>query len=160
MIRGGSEGLELGAVSLGWVVTILCGSVFGGVSGLITGAVGGSLGLLTTATAIGTLLSGFLAHVVGGFCAARSARTSGRLNGAMIAVLGLVVGLVPTITFAVFGGISGAGLAMPQVSFGAAAGSLLAAAFLFLFNLLGGYIGGGLGERSTVGHQTRDRSTG
>ncbi len=160
MIRQRIGGLKLAAVSLGWVVAVLFGSVFSGIFGLIAGMVGDPQHLIPTLVAAGgSLLSGFLAYLVGGFCAARSARTSGGLNGAMIAVLALIMGLLPTVTFTVFSGLSGATLAVPQMSFGAAGGSLLAALILFLVNLFGGYVGGRLGERSTVGHPTRGRSS-
>jgi len=155
------EGLSLGAVSLGWVVAVVSGTVFGGALGLLAGAVGGSAGslLATVALAIVTPLSGFLAYLVGGYCAARSAGRSGGLNGAMIPVLGLAMGVMPSITFAVFGGLSGAALAVPRVDFGTATSSLLAALVLFLVNLLGGYVGGRLGGRAAASPRPSARSS-
>jgi hypothetical protein len=151
MSRTRTEGLKLGAVSLGWVVSIVGIAIFGGVLGLIAGAFGDGLGLLSTVAATSaSMLAGFLAFLLGGFSAARYAQASGGLNGAMVAVLSLVMGLFPAITSAIFGGLSGAALVVPQVNFGAAAGSLFAALILFLVNLAGGYVGGRLGEPSTA----------
>lgn len=159
-MRAKSAGLKWAAVCLGWVVSIVASAVFGGVLGLIASAFSGSPGVLSTVAATAaSLLAGFLAFLAGGFFAARSAGTSGGLNGAMIAVLALIMGLLPSVTFTIFSGLSGATLAVPQMSFGAAGGSLLAALILFLVNLLGGYLGGRLVERSTVGHPTRGRSS-
>lgn len=156
MITERSERLNLGAVSLGWVVAIISGAVFSGILGLISGAFGESQGLLSTLFAAGgSLLSGFLAYLVGGFCAARTARASGGLNGAMVAILALIVGLLPSVTFAIFGSLSGAALAVPRVTLGMAAGSLVAASALFLVNLLGGYVGGKLGQPSTANPEAR-----
>jgi len=155
------EGLSLGAVSLGWVVAIVSGTAFGGVLGLVAGAIGGSAGpsLSTGALVVVTPLSGFFAYGLGGYCAARSAGGSGSLNGAMVPVLGLVVGLVPSVAFAVFGGLSGAALAIPRVDLGAATSSLLAALALFLVNVLGAYIGGRLGGRSKANPLPRVESS-
>lgn len=158
MITQRLEGLKLGAVSLGWVVAIICGTVLGGILSLIAGAFGESQGLLPTLVAGGgSLLSGFLAYLAGGYCAARSARISGGLNGAMIAILALIMGLLPSIIFAIFGGLSGAALAVPRVSLEVAAGSLFGALILLSVNLVGGYIGGRLGESSAVGRQRAGR---
>ncbi len=156
MGRARLEGLNLGAVSLGWVVAIISGTVFGGILSLIAGAFGESQSLLPTlAAAGGSLVSGFLAYLVGGFCAARSAGTSGGLNGAMIAVLALIMGLLPSVAFTIFSGLSGMALAVPQMSFRTAGGSLLAALILFLVNLVGGYVGGRLGEPALARRPTR-----
>lgn len=159
MIRQRIDGLNLAAVSLGWVVAIIFGSILSGIFGLIAGMVGNPQDLLATLVAVGgSLLSGFLAYLIGGYCAARSAGISGGLNGAMIAVLALIMGLLPSATFAIFSGLSGAALAVPQMSFGTSGGSLLAALILFLVNLAGGYIGGRLGVRSTLGRPVRGRT--
>ncbi len=150
MSRARLEGLKLGAVSLGWVVSIVASAIFGSVLGLIAGAFGDGSGWLSTVSVTSaSLLTGFLAFLLGGFSAARYAQASGGLNGAMVAVLSLVMGLFPAITSALFGSLSGAALVMPQVNFVVAAGSLLAALILFLVNLAGGYVGGRLGEPST-----------
>ena len=152
------EGLRPPAIALGWVVAIVSGILLGSIFGLVVGAFGQSAGWLATVAAVGaSLLTGFLAHLIGGFCAARSARVSGGLNGAMIAVLGFVMGVFPSITFAVFGGLSGAALAVPQVNSGLAVGSLLGGLVLFLVNLFGGYVGGRLGGRSPVDSRTHAR---
>ena len=148
--RARLEGLSLGAVSLGWVVAVVSGTVFGGVLGLIGGAVGGSAGplLAIVALAVVSLLSGFLAYLVGGYCAARSAGSFGRLNGAMVPVLGLLVGLVPSIAFAVFGGLSGA----CRAAGGLRGGDLLPARCPGAVpgQPPGGYLGGRLGGRAAA----------
>lgn len=163
MVTSGARlgGLSPGSVSLGWVVAIVSGTVFGGVLGLVAGAVGGSAGplLATVAVVVVSPLSGFLAYLLGGYCAARSAGGYGGLNGAMVPVLGLAVGLVPSVAFAVFGGLSGAALAVPRVDLGAATSSLLAALVLFGVNLVGGYAGGRLGGRSVASPRPRARSS-
>lgn len=160
MSKARLEGVSLGAVSLGWVVAIVSGTVFGGVLGLIGGAIGGSASppLSTVALVVVTPLSGFLAYGLGGYCAARSAGGSPGLNGAMVPVLGLLVGVVPSVAFAVFGGLSGAVLAVPRVDLGVATSSLLAALVLLLVNVLGAYIGGRLGGRSVAGPRPRVES--
>jgi hypothetical protein len=68
------------------------------------------------------------------------------LNGAMAAVLGLAVGLVLTTVLAAFGVLFSEGVIVPPAGFGFAGAALLAGLLLFLANLMGGYVGGKLGE--------------
>jgi hypothetical protein len=68
------------------------------------------------------------------------------LNGAMAAVLGLAVGLVLTTVLAAFGVLFSEGVTVPPAGFGFAGAALLAGLLLFLANLMGGYVGGKLGE--------------
>jgi hypothetical protein len=95
-----------------------------------------------------SLVSGFLAYLLGGFVAGRSAGYSGGLNGAMTAVFGLIVGLVAGTILAVYGAAFAEGVAMPPANFGLVRGVVLASLLLFLVNLFGGYVGGKLGEPS------------
>jgi hypothetical protein len=100
-----------------------------------------------TATIVAvSLVSGFVAYLLGGYVAGRVAGTSGGLNGAMAAVLGLAVGLVLTTVLAAFGVLFSEGVIVPPAGFGFAGAALLAGLLLFLANLMGGYVGGKLGE--------------
>ncbi len=120
-------------------------------------------GEFTAAIVVISLVSGFLAYLVGGFVAAKSARYSGGLNGAMTAVFGVIVGMVLAAIMSIFGVIFAEGVAMPPVNFGLAGSALLAGLILFLINLFGGYVGGELGEPSRPelrrrGYHAVDRS--
>ncbi len=102
-----------------------------------------------TAAVILSLLTGFLAYLLGGYFAGRRAGASGGLNGAMTAVFGLVVGIVVAIVWIVFSLIVAGGETLPAAPVGLgqiAGGAFLAGLILFVVNLLGGYLGGKLGE--------------
>ncbi len=103
---------------------------------------------ITVGVIVVSLLSGFLAYLVGGYAAGRSARVSGGLNGAMTAVFGVILGIILAIIFLSFDLVLTGAVALPPVSFGIAGMALIAGLVLFLVNLLGGYIGGKLGEPS------------
>ena len=103
-------------------------------------------GEFTATVVVISLVSGFLAYLVGGYVAGRSARYSGGLNGAMTAVFGLALGLILASILTVFGVIFPEGVAVPPACFGLIGEPLLAGLILFLVNLFGGYVGGKLGE--------------
>ena len=146
-----SGGIKWGAVALGWIVAVVAGVVFSFLLRLVVGLVIEfplDPSELTAAVVVTSLLSGFLAYLVGGFTAGRSARTSGGINGAMTAVFGVIVGIVVSIVLLIFGAIFAGAVAVPPVNFGMAGGALLAGLILFVVNLVGGYLGGLLGEPS------------
>jgi hypothetical protein len=104
---------------------------------------------LTASLVTVSLVSGFIAYLVGGYIAARIARRSGGLHGAMTAVFGLVVGIVLTLVLAPFGVVFVEGVATPPVGFGLARqAAMIGGGLLFLVNVFGGYVGGKLGEPS------------
>lgn len=156
MIQAVKENVRWRAVILGWAVAIVTGIVinllfeaahvwlFGGNPLDLTG--------LTAAVVAISLVSGFLAHFAGGYVAGRRARAFGGLNGVMVAVLGFVfvvaaVVIVSAIVVATAGVVlAGGGIPLPPVTLGFVGSALLAGLALFVFNLLGGYLGGKLGE--------------
>ena len=145
------KGIRWGSVVLGWLVAVVAGSVmslfFTGLYGLV-GEPPAEGGEVTAGAIIASLVSGFLAYLLGGFVAGRYAGYSGGLNGAMTAVFGLIVGLVVGTILSVLGTTFAGGVAIPPANFGLAGGVVLAGLFLFLVNLFGGYVGGKLGEPS------------
>ncbi len=149
--RARPPGIKWGAVALGWVVAVIAGIIFNLLLRILAGLfVEFPLepAELTAAVVVVSLLSGFLAYLVGGYAAGRSARVSGGLNGAMTAVFGVILGIVLAVILAIFDVILTGGVALPPVNFGLAGAALLAGLILFLVNLLGGYIGGKLGAPS------------
>lgn len=147
MSRQAKSGIQWWAVALGWTAALLAGLVLSSIlrAGYGSLAEGPTKGAELAAVAIAiSLISGFLAHVVGGYTAARLARVSGALHGAMTAVFGLALGIVLAVALAVFGTTFDQEAALPPVNFGLAGGAL----FLFLVNLLGGYLGGKWGQPS------------
>ncbi len=151
MEGSGRKGVNWGSIALGWLVAVLTGAVVSPLLRALYGLVAeppAERGEFTAAIIVISLVSGFLAYLVGGFVAARSARYSGGLNGAMTAVFGVIVGVVLAAILTVFGMIFTEGVAIPPVSFGLTGAALLAGLILFLTNLFGGYVGGKLGEPS------------
>lgn len=154
MIGAARERIRWRAVVLGWAAAILTGIAFN----LVFRAAhhwlfdGSSLEFAdTTALVTISLISGFLAHSVGGYAAGRRARTWGGLNGAMVAVLGTAAVIaafviVAAIALATAGALFAGGLSLPPALEGLGGGLLLALLALLIFNLLGGYLGGKLGE--------------
>jgi membrane associated rhomboid family serine protease len=105
-------------------------------------------GEFTVAIVVISVVSGFLAHLVGGWVAGRLAGRSGGLNGAMTAVFGLALGLFLTAMLSSLGLVFSEGVAIPPVGFGITGWAVLAGLILFLVNLFGGFVGGKLGEPS------------
>ncbi len=149
MEGSGRKGVNWGSIALGWLVAVLAGLVisllFSGLYGLVAEppAEGGEI---TAGAIVASLVSGFLAYLLGGFVAGRSAGYSGGLNGAMTAVFGVVLGVILAAILGVFSVVFDEAVALPPVNFGLAGSALLAGLILFLVNLFGGYIGGKLGE--------------
>jgi hypothetical protein len=146
---GRGWGIRWGAAALGWIVAsaagVLLSFAFRFLYGLIVEPPAERGEFTATIVAV-SLVSGFVAYLLGGYVAGRVAGTSGGLNGAMAAVLGLAVGLVLTTVLAAFGVLFSEGVTVPPAGFGFAGAALLAGLLLFLANLMGGYVGGKLGE--------------
>ncbi|HZF57226.1 MAG TPA: hypothetical protein VEZ19_01975 [Rubrobacter sp.] len=149
MKDGRGWGIRWGAAALGWIVAsaagVLLSFAFRFLYGLIVEPPAERGEFTATIVAV-SLVSGFVAYLLGGYVAGRVAGTSGGLNGAMAAVLGLAVGLVLTTVLAAFGVLFSEGVTVPPAGFGFAGAALLAGLLLFLANLMGGYVGGKLGE--------------
>lgn len=149
MSRSGRGGVNWGAVGLGWIVAVAAGILITPLLRLLYGLLAAPFerGEPTASAVAVALISGFLAYVAGGYVAGRLAGRSGGLNGAMTAVFGLIVGLILGVTLAIGGVVFAEGVAVPPVSFGLAGVALAAGLVLFVLNLLGGYLGGRMGER-------------
>lgn len=156
MFRELSEKIRWRAVIWGWAIAIATGLVLNLVfeaahillfSGEVLNAAN-----LTTAVVTISLLSGFLAHFTGGYVAGRRAQTDGGLHGAAVAVLGFIFVVVALVVVgAIVGATAGivlveSELSLPTLTFGFAGGALLASLALLVFNLVGGFFGGVLGE--------------
>jgi hypothetical protein len=144
-------GIKWGAVALGWVVAVVAGIVINFILRILFRffvEFPPDPTELTVGVIVVSLLSGFLAYLVGGYAAGRSARVSGGLNGAMTAVFGLILGVILAVIFLFFDLVLTGAVALPPVSFGMAGIALIAGLVLFLVNLLAGYVGGKLGEPS------------
>jgi hypothetical protein len=142
-------GIRWRSVALGWFFAAVIGSLLNLLFSVLYGLVDEASaegGKVTAGFVVVSLVSGFLAYLVGGFVAGRSAGYSGGLNGAMTAVLGLIIGLAAAVILASVGVTFAEGVAMPPANFGLSGGVLLASLVLFLVNLFGGYVGGELGE--------------
>ena len=147
--RSRKRGIHWGAVVLGWGVAVLASFVIGLLLSGLYALMAEASAERATATMILSLLSGFLAYLLGGYFAGRRAGTSGGLNGAMTAVFGLVVGIVVAIVWIVLSLIVAGIETLPAAPVGLgqiAGGAFLAGLILFVVNLLGGYLGGKLGE--------------
>lgn len=145
----GSQGLHWGAVALGWLVAVIAGIILTPVLRFLYELVielSVERGELTTAAAAISVLSGFLAYLIGGYVAGKLSGGSGGLNGAMTAVFGGIVGLILAVLLSVFGLVFAEGVALPPSAFGVAGVALILGFVFFLINLFGGYVGGKLGE--------------
>ena len=143
-----------GAVGLGWVIAALAGVVISAVVRLSYGLFAEppvGRGELTAAVVVISLVSGFLAYLIGGYAAAKLAGHSGGKHGALTAVFGLIVGIVLAAILSLLGVLFAGGVAAPPVVFGFAGAALLAGLILFLANLFGGYVGGKVGEPARPG---------
>lgn len=152
------RGIKWGAVALGWVVAVIGTIVFGFIlRGLYALVADPSV----EATEVGaaailiSLITGFLAYLLGGYTAGRSARVSGATNGAMTAIFGLIVGVVFAVILFILAlistGVTGsANTILPNapVGFGLGGGAFLAGLVLLAVQIFAGYLGGKLGEPS------------
>ena len=142
-------GVHWDAVALGWIVASAAGVLLSPVFRFLYGLVAGppaERGEFTATIVAVSLLSGFVAYLLGGYVAGRVAGASGGVNGAMTAVIGLAVGLVLAAVLTLFGVLFSEGVTVPPAGFGLAGTALLAGLLLFLANLMGGFVGGKLGE--------------
>lgn len=133
---------------MGLLVAILAGAMISPILGVLFGLAAeplGERGDFTVAVVV-FLVSGFLVYLLGGYVAARLAGYSGGFNGAMTAVFGMILGLI----LAAFGAAFALGVALPPIGFGSGVGIWLTGLVPFLANLLGGYVGGKLGEPSRL----------
>jgi hypothetical protein len=139
----------VGAVALGWVVAVVAGIVINFILRILF-----RLFVefppdpteITVGVIVVSLLSGFLAYLVGDYAAGRSARVSGGSNGATTAVFGLILGIILAIIFIFFDLVLTGAVALPPVGFGMAGVALIAGVVLFLVNLLGGTSAGSWGS--------------
>ena len=140
------------AVASGWLVAALAGVAISPLLGALYRIVAGppaGRGELMGGVVVVSLVSGFLAYLLGGYAAARLSRGFSGLNGATTAVFGLMLGMLLALILNFFGSVFTAGVAVPPACFGLSGSALLAGLILFLFNLFGGYVGGKLGEPSS-----------
>jgi hypothetical protein len=163
MFRGISEKVKWRPVILGWAVAIGTGIVlnllFEAAHVLLFGGEALDATNPTTGVVAISLLSGFLAHFVGGYVAGRRARVFGGLHGVMVAILGFVfVAVAVAVVLAIVAATAGVflvegGIPLPAMTLGFAGGALLASLALLALNVIGGFFGGKLGEweRGPVG---------
>ena len=139
------ENIRWEGVALGWLVALLAGLLLGPLLRAAYDFLTGSIvtpGKFTSGLVIVSLVSGFLAYLLGGYVAGRFARRAGGLHGAMTAVFGAATGaLLGAFGVAVSGGIL---VALIGLGFGEVTASTALA--LFLAYVFGGYVGGKLGE--------------
>lgn len=103
----------------------------------------------TAGLVVVSILSGFLAYLLGGYVAGRFARRAGGANGAMTAVLGAAVGTA----LGSLGVASPGGLRVATMGLGSAGLAFAVLVVVFFADLFGGYVGGKLGEPSESGIQ-------
>lgn len=142
------------AVVIGWISAIVAGLAMNLIfRAAHYGLFSGESLTLADATALVTIsmISGFLAHSVGGYVAGRRAGDSGWINGAAVAVLGTAALLAAFVLLAAVALATAGALVSP----GDLAGGIppadlfrqlaISAVILFLVNLAGGALGGALG---------------
>lgn len=147
-----ARSLRWKSVVVGWLVAAATGLL---VSPLLRGLYGVAVpppierSDLTASLVTVSLVSGFIAYMVGGYIAARIARHSGGLHGVMTAIFGLAVGIVLTLVLAPFSVVFVEGVAAPPAGFGLARqAAIISGLLLFFVNVFGGYVGGKFGEPS------------
>ena len=151
MNRSSDAGTRWGAVACGWAAAVLAGIVITPILRFLYGFFAEppiERGELTTAVVVVSLVSGFLAYLIGGYVAARIAGYSGGKHGALTVIFGLIAGVVLALIFGVLSVTFAEGVALPPATFGLAGAALFAGIILFLTNLFGGFVGGKLGEPS------------
>lgn len=134
-------------VALGWLVAIPTGLLLGppvrGVYDVLTGS-SVMQGKFTAGLVIVSLVSGFLAYLLGGYVAGKFARRAGGLHGVMTAIFGVAIGA----TLGTFGIALSGGVMVALIGLGLDEVTAFTALALFLVYLFGGYVGGKLGEPS------------
>lgn len=147
MSRQPAKGVQWWAVVVGWVAAVLVGLLIGGVLGVLYERVAGTPaeGFAAPTLAV-SLVSAFLAYLVGGFVAARLARYSGGLHGTMTAVFGFVAGAA-VVAVLLFAGAGPFGTAIgTPVDPASITGLLIVGVTLLVATLAGGYVGGRRGQ--------------
>ena len=156
---GQSRALDVPASLAGFVAALGSLLLLSGVIGAIVGAVGYQTGLdgtrdeLSLGGLVGGLIALFIAFFIGGWVAARIARHNGTRHGLMTVLWMVVLAAV----FAALGAWFGAEfdvlseLNAPQFfsSDALTAGAIISGLVALAAMLLGGYLGGRLGERSS-----------
>lgn len=141
--------INLSAVALGWIVAVAAGVLIAPAVRFLYGLVvelAAGRGEITSAAAAISVLSGFVAYLIGGYAAGRLSGGSGGLNGALTAVFGVIFGVIAAAILSAFGLVFSGGVALPPSAFGVYGAALIVGFFLFLVNLFGGYVGGKVGE--------------
>jgi hypothetical protein len=138
-------------VVLGWLVAVAGGIaislILNGLNRLALEPTARGAGMGATPVVV-SLVSGFLAYLLGGFTAGRISGRSGGLNGTLSAFLGLIVGVNLGLVLTRFGAVFALGVAVPPANFGFDAGDRVPALLVCLADVFGGYVGGELGEPS------------
>jgi len=141
------ESIRWESVALGWLVALPTGLLLGPLVRVAYDALSGTTVTpekFTSGLAIVSLVSGFLAYLLGGYVAGKFARRAGGLHGAMTAILGAVAGVV----LGAFGIVASGGILVALLGLGFGKITLSAALALFIAYVFGGYVGGKLGEPS------------
>jgi hypothetical protein len=148
-VSGKRAPIRWNAILVGWLVAAVSGVVIshliGGLCDLVLGVPTWDVGTGATGVVV-SLVSGFLAYLLGGFTAGRISGHLGNISGVLAAVLGVIVGL--GLAFDSSGTFFAWGVAIPPANFGLGRVDRLPTLFLFLVNVFGGYVGGELGEPS------------
>ena len=141
------ENIRWDSIALGWLVALPAGLLIGPLLGAVYDALTRASvtpGKLTSGLVIVSVVTGFLAYLVGGYVAGRFARKAGGLHGAMTAVLGAAAGAA----LGAFGVSLSGGILVALIGGGFGEFTTAAAFALFVAYLFGGYVGGKLGEPS------------
>lgn len=149
------ESIRWESVALGWLVALPTGLLLGPLVRVAYDALSGTTVTpekFTSGLAIVSLVSGFLAYLLGGYVAGKFARRAGGLHGAMTAILGAVAGVV----LGAFGIVASGGILVALLGLGFGKITLSAALALFIAYVFGGYVGGKLGEPSKPAVQRLD----
>jgi hypothetical protein len=145
MSVGGSirwEGVALGwlvAVPMGLLLSLLVRAAYDALTGASV-----QPGKFTGGLVIVSLVSGFLAYLLGGYVAGKVARQAGGLHGAVTAILGVATGAI----LGAFGIAVSGGILVALIGLGLGEATASTALALLLAYLFGGYVGGKLGEPS------------
>jgi len=149
------ESIRWESVALGWLVALPTGLLLGPLVRVAYDALSGTTVTpekFTSGLAIVSLVSGFLAYLLGGYVAGKFARRAGGLHGAMTAILGAVASVV----LGAFGIVASGGILVALLGLGFGKITLSAALALFIAYVFGGYVGGKLGEPSKPAVQRLD----
>lgn len=150
-VSGKRATIRWNAILVGWLVAAVSGVVISFLIGvlydLVLGAPAWDVGTGATEVVV-SLVSGFLAYLLGGFTAGRISGHLGNISGVLAAVLGVIVGVGLGLALDSSGTVFAWGVAIPPANFGLGRVDRLPTLFLLLVNVFGGYVGGELGEPS------------